>query len=62
MVLIRNDLHGVVVALDLARTVFQRIRLNYVWALAYNVFGVPTAAGMVSLSFLNSRSSSDPQT
>ena len=49
MVLIRNDLHGVVVALDLARTVFQRIRMNYVWALAYNIFGVPTAAGMVSL-------------
>ena len=47
MVLIRDDLHGVVVALDLAATVFARIKLNYVWALAYNVVGVPTAAGMV---------------
>jgi len=47
MVLIRDDLHCVVVALHLANTVFFRIKLNYVWALAYNLFGVPTAAGLV---------------
>ena len=47
MVLIRDDLHGVRVAFDLAQTVFQRIRMNYVWATAYNLFGVPTAAGMI---------------
>jgi P-type Cu+ transporter len=47
MVLIRHDLHGVCVALDLAQTVFFRIKLNYVWALGYNLFGVPTAAGMI---------------
>ena len=29
MVLIRSDLHAVLVALDLAATVFRRIRLNY---------------------------------
>jgi Cu+-exporting ATPase len=47
MVLIRDDLHGVSIALDLAKTVFFRIKLNYVWALGYNLFGVPTAAGVV---------------
>ena len=47
MVLIRDDLHSVCVALDLAHTVFHRIRLNYVWAMAYNLVGIPTAAGLV---------------
>ena len=47
MVLIRDDLHAVLLALDLARAVFLRIKLNYVWALAYNLFGVPTAMGLV---------------
>lgn len=47
MVLIRDDLHSVSIALDLAQTVFLRIRLNYVWATAYNLFAVPTAAGLV---------------
>ena len=47
MVLIRDDLHAVLVALDLAQAVFLRIKLNYVWALAYNLFGIPTAMGLV---------------
>mmetsp|Transcript_32378 Transcript_32378/g.64585 ORF Transcript_32378/g.64585 Transcript_32378/m.64585 type:complete len:296 (+) Transcript_32378:3-890(+) len=47
MVLIRDDLHSVAVAMDLAQTVFLRIRLNYVWATGYNLFAVPTAAGLV---------------
>ena len=47
MVLIRDDLHAVLIALDLAKAVFMRIKLNYVWALAYNLFGIPTAMGLV---------------
>ena len=33
IVLIRNNLTGVQVALELSRTVYRRIRLNFLWAL-----------------------------
>ena len=46
MVLIRNNLHDLVVALDLARVVFRRIRLNFIWATIYNFLAVPYAAGI----------------
>lgn len=46
MVLVRNNLHDVVVALDLAKTVFSRIKLNFIWALVYNVLAIPFAAGV----------------
>jgi Cu+-exporting ATPase len=46
MVLIRNNLHDVIVALDLARVVFNRIRLNLMWAMIYNVLAIPVAAGI----------------
>jgi Cu+-exporting ATPase len=45
MVLVKSSLHDVVVALHLSRVVFRRIRLNFVWALAYNLFALPFAAG-----------------
>ena len=47
MVLVRNHLHGVVAALDLSRAVFNRIRLNFVWAMGYNMCLVPIAAGVL---------------
>lgn len=46
MVLIRSNLHDLVVALDLARLVFSRIQLNFGWALVYNMLAVPYAAGI----------------
>lgn len=46
MILIRNQLTDVVMALDLARVVFKRIKLNFVWALMYNVIAIPFAAGV----------------
>ncbi len=46
MILVRNKLDDVVVALDLARYVFSRIKINFIWALAYNVFAIPFAAGV----------------
>ena len=46
-VLMRSDLEDVLVAIDLSRKTFQRIRLNYVWALGYNVVMIPVAAGLL---------------
>jgi Cu+-exporting ATPase len=43
--LIRGDLHGVVVALDLARRTMKTIRQNLFWAFIYNILGIPVAAG-----------------
>jgi len=47
MVLIRNNLKDVYVALHLSRTVFNRIRLNFVWAFGYNLLMIPFAAGLL---------------
>ncbi|XP_047317881.1 copper-transporting ATPase HMA4-like [Impatiens glandulifera] len=47
IVLIKNNLEDVVTAIDLSRKTMSRIRLNYVWALGYNVLGVPIAAGIL---------------
>ncbi len=47
MVLVRNHLHHVVAALDLSRSVFNRIRLNFFWAMGYNLCLVPIAAGVL---------------
>ena len=46
IVLVRSDLRDVVTALHLSRAVFNRIRLNFGWALGYNVLGIPLAAGV----------------
>ncbi len=45
-VLMRDDLEDVLVAIDLSRKTFNRIRLNYFWAMAYNVVMIPFAAGV----------------
>ncbi len=36
----------VLVAIDLSRKTFDRIRLNYFYAMAYNVVMIPFAAGI----------------
>lgn len=43
MVLVRSDLRDVVTSIDLSRRTFNRIRMNYVWAMLYNVCGIPLA-------------------
>ncbi|KAK4755126.1 hypothetical protein SAY87_008883 [Trapa incisa] len=45
-VLMRNNLEDVITAIDLSRKTFSRIRWNYVFAMAYNVVAIPTAAGV----------------
>ncbi|KAF1336070.1 Copper-transporting atpase, partial [Globisporangium splendens] len=46
MILVKSKLTDVVVALDLARVVFFRIRLNFFFSVAYNFVGIPLAAGI----------------
>ncbi|KAL5814137.1 hypothetical protein ACOSQ4_024778 [Xanthoceras sorbifolium] len=45
IVLMKSNLEDVITAIDLSRKTFTRIRLNYIWALGYNLLGIPIAAG-----------------
>ncbi|MFA6553240.1 MAG: heavy metal translocating P-type ATPase [Patescibacteria group bacterium] len=46
IVLVKNDLTDVVSAIELARATYRKIVQNLFWALAYNVAGIPLAAGV----------------
>jgi hypothetical protein len=46
IVLCRSHLTDVYRAIHLSKTVFRRIQLNFVWALAFNCLGIPVAAGV----------------
>jgi P-type Cu+ transporter len=45
--LISGDLQGIVTAIQLSRATMQNIQQNLFWALAYNVLGIPIAAGIL---------------
>ncbi|KAK6164163.1 hypothetical protein DH2020_001027 [Rehmannia glutinosa] len=47
VVLMKSNLEDVVTAIDLSRKTMSRIRINYVWALGYNILGMPIAAGLL---------------
>jgi Cu+-exporting ATPase len=45
ILLVKGDLYTLVTALELARRTMRTIRQNLFWAFAYNVLGIPIAAG-----------------
>ncbi|MGF1677198.1 MAG: heavy metal translocating P-type ATPase, partial [Rivularia sp. (in: cyanobacteria)] len=54
IVLMRDKLQDVVEAIALSRATFNKIRQNLFWAFAYNILGIPLAAGVLlpSLGFI----------
>ena len=49
--LMRGELHGVVTAITLSRATLRLTRQNLFWAFAYNVIGIPVAAGALYPAF-----------
>jgi Cu+-exporting ATPase len=47
ILLVGGDLRAAVTALQLARRTMRTIRQNLFWAFAYNVIGIPVAAGLI---------------
>jgi cation transport ATPase len=46
VVLVNSKLTDLLVAIDLAKTIYSRIKLNLFWALGYNSIGIPIASGI----------------
>ncbi|CAM9415965.1 unnamed protein product, partial [Chrysoparadoxa australica] len=46
IILARSSLLDLLTAIDLCKTIYNRIKLNFIWALGYNTVGIPVAAGV----------------
>lgn len=51
VVLMKDSLDDVAVAIDLSRAVVRNIHMNLFWAFFYNVLGIPLAAGVLYPAF-----------
>ncbi len=49
IVIMKGNLDGIITALALSRAVMRNIRQNLFWAFAYNIVGIPVAAGLLTL-------------
>lgn len=46
VILIKDDIRDVVVALEVARATMNKVKQNLFWAFVYNTLGIPLAAGL----------------
>lgn len=51
IVLMQNQLQDVIKSIELSRATVNKIKQNLTWALAYNAFSIPIAAGILLPSF-----------
>jgi len=49
IVMLSDNLHRLLIALDLSRTVYRRIKINLGWAFMYNIVMLPLAAGVLQV-------------
>jgi P-type Cu+ transporter len=47
VILIKDDLRDVVVALEVAKATMRKVRQNLFWAFVYNMLGIPLGAGLL---------------
>ena len=47
IVLTKNDLKDLLIALDLSHKTFKHIGYNIAWSIGYNVIGIPLASGVL---------------
>ena len=46
VILIKDDIRDVVVALEIAKATMRKVKQNLFWAFIYNVLGIPLGAGL----------------
>ncbi|EKM59187.1 uncharacterized protein PHACADRAFT_249459 [Phanerochaete carnosa HHB-10118-sp] len=46
-ILVSSELRSLLTLIDLSRTVFQRVKFNFLWASIYNLVSLPIAAGII---------------
>jgi Cu+-exporting ATPase len=51
VILIKDDVRDVVVALEVAKATMRKVKQNLFWAFGYNMLGIPIAAGLLYPAF-----------